>query len=430
MSQGSLQEALQLQLDALREEADRHCRKCRAEVKLFEEAVAKVSGLLLALDEGAREGSAATTPEAEAKLQKRVYFQIAQCASLGPESPVAVVSKALRWYEVEEPDALFQRCAQELARLPLRDGRTSEYVALARGCLELMQKFAERDRKRVQPKGEPDEGVQVNKGPEAPKPASPGASGVAPPPPPAMPPAAEETQTDEKLDSVPPGEEKKAFLAEIQQAGESITNMLRRSRPDRSKNAAEEEKAAEKHSEVETSSAVAGGAPLLQFERSTNRWRVERYRAFSDEPLQVSICHPREAVYIFRCETQSIRIRNKCNTIMLDACKNVGVLLDSVVSAIEIVRCSRCKLQFTGDVPSVSIDNSDSITLYGTPGQVITCCATEVAIVEAIGETDRETAVPQQFITRRQAIDPQATSDVEASKTRWVTEPLTHLGAE
>lgn len=432
MVSSSLQEALQPHLHALREEADRHCRKCRSEVVLLKEAVATVSALL-ALEEGALEGS--STAEARPKLQKRVYFQTAQCASLGPDSPVAVVSKALRWYEVEEPETLFQRCAQELARLPLRDGRTSDYVTHARSLLEALQVYAQHYRERGPAAKEAVGGSGTSEELETPSLAS--AEAVSAPPPPPPPGSALSSPTEAEADQAPgrvaSTGDKEAFLAEIQQAGESITKMLRRSRPEPSSTHAADQNIGDTRPSEETSSAAAAGAsdaPLLQFERASNRWRVERYRAFSEEPLQISICHPRESVYIYRCEKQNIRIRNKCNTVMLDACKNVGLLLDGVVSAVELVRCSRCKLQFNGDVPSISIDNSDSIALLGTPGQVITCCATEVTIVEAVGETDRETALPQQFITRRQAIDQQSASNDSASAFRWITEPLTHSGAE
>jgi len=440
MTSSSLQEWLQEPSKRLQIEADTNCCKSKPEVALLNDAVVSTSALLEAVGRGGTTGSE-TVGATRAKLEKRVYFQIAQCASLGPDSPVAVVAKALRFYEVEELDALFQRCLQELARLPLREGRTPAYVACVRDWLEALQSYAQRYREGACSRLVPEDVSTPNTQPEtATEQSGETLSFAAPTPPPT--PAADEGQSSRlSLEKMAPGTvsttaaNREALLSQIEAAGDAITTVLRPTRAVPAKApAATEPVRCEPAPPVTTvptqqKSHESGETPLLLFERTANRWRIEHFRALSAEPLQVSICHPRETVYVYRCEKQSIKIRNKCNTLMLDACRDVVVLFESVVSAVEFVRCSKCRLHFTGCVPSISIDNCDSIVLYGMPGQVITCCATAVTIVEPDGDTERETPIPQQFITRRQSEEAAAAARTETAH-RWVTEPLKHSGAE
>lgn len=49
-------------------------------------------------------------------------------------------------------------------------------------------------------------------------------------------------------------------------------------------------------------------------------------------------------------------------------CSSVNVVVDSVISAIEIIRCTKCQVQITGTAAAVTIDSSQGINV-GPPNQ-------------------------------------------------------------
>ena len=101
-----------------------------------------------------------------------------------------------------------------------------------------------------------------------------------------------------------------------------------------------------------------------------SKWMVEN---------QVSNCevNPKmnETIYILGCVGATIRVNNKCKSIIMDGCKKSNVIFDKCVSTCEIVNCKwvsfnkilinrQCKAQCLQSVPTVSVDKTDGCTVY------------------------------------------------------------------
>ena len=56
-----------------------------------------------------------------------------------------------------------------------------------------------------------------------------------------------------------------------------------------------------------------------------------------------------------------MQVKGKVNSIMLDACKKVGIVFESVVAAFEAVNCNGLQIQCLGSCPTLNIDKTDGV---------------------------------------------------------------------
>ena len=56
------------------------------------------------------------------------------------------------------------------------------------------------------------------------------------------------------------------------------------------------------------------------------KWMVEHYRG--DNNIVLDTVQLNNSVYIFKCENSAITVKGKCNNVILDSCKKVGVIFD------------------------------------------------------------------------------------------------------
>ncbi|KAK4536146.1 hypothetical protein CDCA_CDCA07G2171 [Cyanidium caldarium] len=265
------------------------------------------------------------------------------------------------------------------------------------------------------------------------------------PPPPAPPPLPPrgwmEADADDRRQPVPKpsddaGGSREALFAEINAAGESITSTLRRT-GERATPTAPPRPTPAPTKSASSSSSTRAVTPVLTLDAAAHRWRVERLTeaAAAAQPHHIRITHPRQTVYLYHCSGVDVvvDVSGKCNSVVVDSCQHIGLVLDDVVSGVEFIRSQNCRLQIRGRVPSLSVDQTAGLTVIGAPEQIVTCCATALCVVEADGEEDHETPIPEQFITTREPVQHagrQPGGDKESVvRYRWVTRPLQHNAA-
>jgi adenylyl cyclase-associated protein len=54
-----------------------------------------------------------------------------------------------------------------------------------------------------------------------------------------------------------------------------------------------------------------------------------------------------------------MQVKGKVNSVMMDTCKKVGIVIESVVASFEAVNCSNLQIQCTCACPSLNIDKTD-----------------------------------------------------------------------
>lgn len=72
----------------------------------------------------------------------------------------------------------------------------------------------------------------------------------------------------------------------------------------------------------------------------------------------------KQGAYIFGCNGCTITIKGKIGAVTLDSCKKTALVVDNVVSSIDIVNCKSIQTQILGRVPTALIDKTDGLNLF------------------------------------------------------------------
>lgn len=141
-----------------------------------------------------------------------------------------------------------------------------------------------------------------------------------------------------------------------------------------------------------------------------NKWIIENYDGES-KPVQIeaSISH---SILISRCSKTTIVIKGKANAISIDNSPRLSLIIDSLVSSIDVIKSSNFALQVLGTLPTILMDSVDGATIYlskdslGTEVFSSKCSGINLNIPEAVeGAVDdeevdyKECPLPEQIRT-------------------------------
>lgn len=93
-----------------------------------------------------------------------------------------------------------------------------------------------------------------------------------------------------------------------------------------------------------------------------NKWLLEYY----DNPGQLveidaAISH---SILISRCTKTTIRVIGKANAISLDNCTQCSLVIDSLVSAVDVIKSPKFEMQVLGMLPTIMLDQVDGAAIY------------------------------------------------------------------
>ena len=110
------------------------------------------------------------------------------------------------------------------------------------------------------------------------------------------------------------------------------------------------------------------------------------------------------SVLISRCKNTNIRINGKANAISIDNSPKTSVILDSLVSSIDVIKCPNFALQILDTLPTILLDQVDGATVYLSKDslntEILTSKCTAVNVYLPPKEEDgdyAECSVPEQF---------------------------------
>jgi adenylyl cyclase-associated protein len=227
-----------------------------------------------------------------------------------------------------------------------------------------------------------------------------------PPPPPSAPLAGPPTTTGAK-----PAVDTAGLFSEISK-GTAVTSGLKKVTDDqKTKNRKPEERSSlvpaesAKKSSTSSSAKADKSAPSRppRFALDGNKWVVEFQQGAQ---LEITETEPKQTVYIYRSENTTVQIKGKVNTIILDACKKVGVVFENAISGVEVVNSTSVEVQVLGKVPNIAIDKTAGVQLYlgkDTLASEIVSSNSSVMNVLIPGEHEGddliELAIPEQYKT-------------------------------
>ena len=93
-----------------------------------------------------------------------------------------------------------------------------------------------------------------------------------------------------------------------------------------------------------------------------NKWLIENH----DNPgqlLEIDAANS-HSILISRCTKTTIRVVGKANAISLDNCTQCSLVIDSLISAVDVIKSSRFEMQVLGMLPTIMLDQVDGAAIY------------------------------------------------------------------
>ncbi|ODQ82763.1 hypothetical protein BABINDRAFT_159276 [Babjeviella inositovora NRRL Y-12698] len=111
------------------------------------------------------------------------------------------------------------------------------------------------------------------------------------------------------------------------------------------------------------SSASSAKTPKRQPKKELegSKWLIEH---FEDEHELVIDGEMQQSVFINKCSNVTIQIKGKVNAITVNDCSKIGLVVDSCVSGIDIIKNVKYGVQLMGVVPMINIDQSSDGSIY------------------------------------------------------------------
>jgi hypothetical protein len=89
-----------------------------------------------------------------------------------------------------------------------------------------------------------------------------------------------------------------------------------------------------------------------------NTWNVENYLKIDEKWSGDENVNKRIGFSFFACQDCVMVIEGKCRSVVIEACKNMTVYVDSCVSEVFAMNCTNLKIHLTTQVKTVSLESS------------------------------------------------------------------------
>lgn len=245
--------------------------------------------------------------------------------------------------------------------------------------------------------------------------AAPAPSGGAPPPPPPPPPASVFDSDPAPKSSSAPAGGMNAVFADLNK-GENITSGLKK--VDKSemthKNPALRQAAqpvTKKPTPPKKPSSLSSGqnepkkkAAKMELVDGT-KWIIENFTEADTpdhQPLVVE-AEMHHSVFVGNCSGVTVQVKGKANAISVSETRNTAIVVDSLISGIDIIKSYKFGLQVVGTVAMISVDKSDEGSIYlsqqsvDADAQIFTSCTTSLNVNVLKNDDYEELAIPEQF---------------------------------
>ncbi|KAJ4407130.1 suppressor of rasval19 [Gnomoniopsis sp. IMI 355080] len=209
-----------------------------------------------------------------------------------------------------------------------------------------------------------------------PPPPPPPAGGLPPPPPPPGPPPVLQINSEEKAAAAPSTAAGGfgAVFSELNQ-GEAVTKGLRK---------VDKSQMTHKNPALRASSTVPDGegsargkspAPLRKPKPESmrvkkppvkvlegNKWTIEHYEKEAEPiTIEAQLSH---SILISKCNNSTIIVKGKANAVTIENTNRLNLIVDTLVSSVDVVKSQNFALQVMGTVPSVLMDSIDGAQVY------------------------------------------------------------------
>lgn len=134
-----------------------------------------------------------------------------------------------------------------------------------------------------------------------------------------------------------------------------------------------------------------------------NKWLIENF----DNPGDIIEipAQQNQSILITRCNKTIIKVTNKANAIAIDNCNGLSLIVDSLVSSLDVIKCPKFALQIDGTAPTLLLDQVDGATVYlgqqSLNTEIFTSKSSAINInlppKEGTDDDTKECPLPEQF---------------------------------
>jgi adenylyl cyclase-associated protein len=116
----------------------------------------------------------------------------------------------------------------------------------------------------------------------------------------------------------------------------------------------------------------------------------------------VSISH---SILISRCAKTTIIVKGKANAISVDNSPRLSLLVDSLVSSVDVIKSPNFAMQVTGSLPTILMDSVDGAQIYLGKDSMHTevyaskCSSVNLNLVDGEEGDFKEVPLPEQIRT-------------------------------
>lgn len=134
-----------------------------------------------------------------------------------------------------------------------------------------------------------------------------------------------------------------------------------------------------------------------------NKWIIEHYDNEA-EPIEIEASIS-QSILISRCNKTTIRIIGKANAISIDNSPRLSLVIDSLVSSVDVIKSSNFALQVLGTLPTILLDQVDGAQMYLGKDSMNTevfsskSSSVNLNIISGEDEDYKEVALPEQIRT-------------------------------
>ncbi|KIW22407.1 uncharacterized protein PV07_12295 [Cladophialophora immunda] len=94
-----------------------------------------------------------------------------------------------------------------------------------------------------------------------------------------------------------------------------------------------------------------------------NKWIVENFENTQNEVIEIS-AELNHSILISKCNKCVLKVNGKANAISIDNCTSLSILVDSLVSSLDVIKAPKVQIQVDGVVPTILLDQVDGAQIY------------------------------------------------------------------
>jgi adenylyl cyclase-associated protein len=122
-------------------------------------------------------------------------------------------------------------------------------------------------------------------------------------------------------------------------------------------------------------------------------------------PIEIEVSQT-QSILISRCKNTTIIMKGKANAVSIDNCSRTQLLIETLVSSVDVIKSPNFAIQVTGSLPTIMLDQVDGASVYlgkeSLHTEVFTSkCSSVNIVLPPSGDQDdsRECPLPEQLRT-------------------------------